>query len=258
MAERANRCWRILATGLCFSLFGLGGLVLRFVGFPLLWLLVREPLARRARARALIRWMMGLFVRILCGLGIMTLEVRGAERLHRRGTLVLANHPTLIDVVILMALIRDADCVVKGALSSNPFTRGPVAMAGFLRNSDGPALVQEAIASVRSGSNLVIFPEGTRSVPRREMKLQRGAANIAVRGALDITPVVIRTSLPFLTKGTPWWRVPEHRVHICVEVRDDIPIAAFPGAAERPALAARDLTRYLKDYFSEEMSRASA
>jgi 1-acyl-sn-glycerol-3-phosphate acyltransferase len=258
MLERANRGWRIVATAICFTLFGVGGLLLRFVAFPLLWLRVREPLARRARARALIRWMMVLFVRVLCGLGIMTLEVRGAERLERQGSLVLANHPTLIDVVLMIALIRNADCIVKGALSSNPFTRGPVAMAGFLRNSDGPGLVDEAIASVHAGSNLLIFPEGTRSTPRGEMRLQRGAANIAVRGALDITPVVIQSSLPFLTKGTPWWRVPAQRVHMRIEVRTDILIADFPAAATHPALAARDLTRFLKDYFSKELSRASA
>jgi 1-acyl-sn-glycerol-3-phosphate acyltransferase len=258
MLDKIDHSWRIVATAICFTLFGLGGLVLRFVAFPLLWLLVREPLARRARARALIRWMMALFVRILCGLGIMTLEVRGAERLDRRGALVLANHPTLIDVVLLIALIRDADCVVKGALSRNPFTRGPVAMAGFLRNSDGPGLVNDAIASLQSGSNLLMFPEGTRTAVSGEMKLQRGAANIAVRGALDITPVVIKSSLPFLTKGTPWWQVPAQRVHMSVEVRDDIPIAGFPAAATNPALAARELTGFLRDYFSKELSRERA
>jgi len=258
MPELLERGWRVVATGICFTLFGLGGLALRFVAFPLLWLLLREPQTRRSRARALIRWAMVQFVRILCGLGIMTLEVCGAERLERRGALVLANHPTLIDVVLLLALIRDADCVVKGALSNNPFTRGPVAMAGFLRNSDGPGLVAAAIASVHAGSNLVIFPEGTRTTPAGELLLQRGAANIAVRGAFDITPVVIRSSQPFLTKGMPWWRVPARRVHIRVEVREDILIANFPAAATHPALAARDLTHFLKDYFAKELSRASA
>lgn len=258
MRERLNRGWRIVATAICFTLFGLGGLLLRFVAVPLLWLLVRNPLARRTHARALIRRLFSMFVGVLCGLGIMTLEVRGAERLRRRGALVLANHPTLIDVVMLMALIDNADCIVKGALASNPFTRGAVVMAGFLFNRDGPGLIDEAIASVQAGSNLVIFPEGTRTAPRGEMTLQRGAANIAVRGALNITPVVIQSSLPFLTKGTPWWQVPARRVHICVEVREDILISGFPAASTHPALAARDLTRFLKDYFSKELSRASA
>lgn len=258
MRERLNRGWRIVATAICFTLFGLGGLLMRFVAFPLLWLSVREPLARRTWARTLMRRMFGLFVSVMCRLGIMTLEVQGADRLQRSGALVLANHPTLIDVVLLMALIRNADCIVKGALANNAFTRGPVAMAGFLRNSDGPGLVEEAIASVHGGSNLVIFPEGTRSITSGAMTLQRGAANIAVRGRLDITPVVIQSSLPFLTKGTPWWRVPAQRVHIRVQVHEDIPISLFPAAATHPALAARDLTRFLKDYFSKELNRASA
>ena len=106
MLDRIDRSWRVVATALCFSLFGLGGLVLRFVAFPLLWLTVRQAPRRRVLSRALIRWAMAQFVRVLCALGIMTLEVRGAERLDRRGALVLANHPTLIDVVLLMALDR--------------------------------------------------------------------------------------------------------------------------------------------------------
>src|SRR5947209_5702796 len=48
MIERAGRFWRIAATALSFTLFGIGGLLLRVLVFPVLALLVRSR-ERRAR-----------------------------------------------------------------------------------------------------------------------------------------------------------------------------------------------------------------
>lgn len=258
MFDRIDRAWRIVGTAICFALFGIGGLLLRLTAFPLLRLLVRERIVRERRARVLIRWMMIVFVAIMRAIGVVEVEVAGAERLRRRGVLVLANHPTLIDVVLLLALMEDAVCIVKGALSVNPFTRGPVLMAGYIQNSEGPQLVDEAVAALRAGSNLMIFPEGTRTPGSGELTLQRGAANIALRSGIDITPVVIRCRTRFLTKDTPWWKVPPQRAHLRLEVADDIAVRPFIGRAAAAGRAARDLTRFLKDYFAKELLRESA
>ena len=81
------------------------------------------------------------------------------ERLDRNGLLVLANHPTLVDVVLLVSRLPNADCVVKSRLANNPFTRGPVRATVYICNDNGAGLVDDCIASVRSGHNLLIFPE---------------------------------------------------------------------------------------------------
>ncbi len=254
MLEQIDRAWRVLGTGLCFALFGLGGLVLRFTAFPLLWLLVRERTARERHARGLIRWAMIVFVAVMRTLGVLDVEVIGAERLRRRGALVLANHPSLVDVVLLLALVEDAVCIVKGALSGNPFTRGPVLMAGYIRNSEGPQLVDDAVAALRAGSNLMIFPEGTRTPRSGELTLQRGAANIALRSGVDITPVVIHCRARFLTKDTPWWKVPAQKAQLRLEVGTDISVRPYSDRAAAAGRAARDLTRLLKDYFAKELA----
>ena len=46
--------WRRLMTGLCWVIFGLGGLGLSMTYFPYLRLTVRDPVARRLKARAMI------------------------------------------------------------------------------------------------------------------------------------------------------------------------------------------------------------
>ncbi len=259
MLDRLGRLWRIVATAVCFLTFGLGGLLMRLAVYPLLSLFVRESHRRMLFSRWIIHHAFRLFVRLMMAVGVISVEVHGAHRLrHRRGMLVLANHPSLIDVVFLISLIECADCVVKGGLARNAFTRGPIRAAGFVRNDAGVELVSDCIASVRAGSNLIIFPEGTRTPLNGKARLQRGAANIAVRGAIDITPVRISCSPPVLTKGVGWYHVPPRRAHFCIEICDDIRIDRFVSGDCGEALAARRLTDHLTDYFFLEPCRAAS
>lgn len=258
MPERLDRAWRVLATGLCFAAFGAGSLVLGLLVFPLLHLLVRDPARRVRGARAVIRATFRFFIGLMRATGVLTFEVEGAERLRGGGRLILANHPTLIDVVLLMSLIEQGDCIVKGALGRNPFTRGPVRAAGFVFNDGGEGLLEDCLKSLRTGNNLIIFPEGTRSAAGGPMRLQRGAARVAVHGALDITPVRIRCTPATLGKGEKWYRVPHRRPHFRIAVDEAIPVSPFIAAAPHPALAARHLNEHLTAYFSREQELASA
>ncbi len=252
MPTSLSKAWRVLATALAFGSFGLGGLTLSLLYFPLLFLLLRDPRRRTARARAAVQWVFTCFVALMRRLRLITYEIHGADRLARRGLLVLANHPTLIDVVFLISLIRNADCVVKASLANNPFTWGPVRATGYIRNNSGAALLQACIASLREGGNLIVFPEGTRSRPGEPLQMQRGAAQIAVRAQGDITPVTIRCEPLGLSKGRPWWKVAAVPLHFTIRVGEDITITPFlERSAHEPALAARHLTAYLRDYFSE-------
>lgn len=255
MREALDRAWRVVGTGLSFAVFGLGGLVLRLLVFPLLTLAVRDPARRRAAVRRTVQRSFAGFVELMRVLGVLRYEIHGRERLQREGLLILANHPTLIDVVFLIAQIPNADCIVKSALLRNPFMRGPVTAAGYVFNDNGPGLVEDCIAAVRRGGNLVIFPEGTRTRRGQSLKLQRGAAHVALRGALDITPVRISCTPMTLGKGEKWYRVPPRRVLFSMHVDEDIPIAGFLADAQGEAVAARRLTDHLADHFSREAPR---
>ncbi|MQA19149.1 lysophospholipid acyltransferase family protein [Rugamonas rivuli] len=250
LPARLSLYWRVFATGLSFLVFGIGGLLLRVAVFPVLNVLVRQPERRVAAARTVIRLAFRSYVDLMRALGVLRYEVRGIEKLDRGGLLILANHPTLIDTVFLMAFVKNADCIVKGALWNNPFTRGPVRAAGYINNEGGAELVDDCIASLRRGNNLIVFPEGTRTPADGVISMKRGAANIAVRGARDITPVLIRCEPPTLGKGEKWWRVPPRRVLIRIDVQDDLAVAAFTDAASSEVMAARQLTEFLQNYFT--------
>ena len=258
MLERIDCYWRVFGTAFNFSVFGLGGLMLRIVVFPVLNLLVWERQLRIRLSRNVIRHAFRAFIGLLRIVGILRYEIVGLERLERNGLLILANHPTLIDTVFLMAFVKRADCIVKSALWRNPFTRGPVRAAGYVSNESGVGLVEDCIESLRCGSNLIIFPQGTRTPSDGSISFKRGAANIAIRGRRNVTPIVIHCTPPMLGKGVKWWRVPPRRSHFRIEVKEDLDVQPFIERAGSEALAARHLTDHLQDYFIRASKRDAA
>lgn len=250
VVKRMNRYWRIAATGLSFLLFGVVGLWMGLVIFPLMNLFVKERESRTLVARQIIRVMFHTFIGFMRGVGVLRYDIIGLERLQRQGLLILANHPTLLDTVFLMAFVRDADCVVKSLLWDNPFIRGSARAAGYIRNDTGTGLLSDGIASLQRGSNLIIFPEGTRT--DGPIIFKRGAANIAIRCCSNVTPVVIHCLPPTLGKGEKWWQVPPDMAHFTIEIKEDIDVRAFVVAAGNDTLAARHLTAHLQNYFRKE------
>ncbi|MCY1391036.1 1-acylglycerol-3-phosphate O-acyltransferase [compost metagenome] len=253
MKTRDAYYWRLLATAMSFALFGLGSLCLRLVFFPLLSCLPRNPEAHRRRARRTIGRLFWLFIRFMYHTGVLTYEVRGAERLGRPGQMIIANHPSLIDVVFLIGLVRDADCVVKQSLWDNPFTGGPLREAEYISNDGSLDMLDNAAQALQGGQTLIIFPEGTRTRPGCAPAFHRGAAAIALRGAKIITPVTIKVSPSTLTKADPWYRIPHSRVHFSLQVGADIDPQTFAASGPAPQ-ASRKLNDYLHDYFLKELA----
>nr|WP_256852230.1 lysophospholipid acyltransferase family protein [Pantoea sp. Fr+CA_20] len=245
--SRLNRAWRRVMTGFCFALFGVGGLLLSVVWFNLLLLVVWDKGRRRRIARRTIAASFRFFLSVAKGVGVLDYRMRGIEHLRQdRGCLVVANHPTLIDYVLLASVMPETDCLVKGALLKNPFVSGVIRAADYLINSQADALLPACRQRLAQGDTILIFPEGTRTRPGEPMTLQRGAANIAVRCGSDLRVVHIHCSEHLLDKHSRWYDVPPAKPMFSVEVRERIAIDQFYDAdLQEPALAARQLNRHL-------------
>lgn len=254
MAERLDRWWRIAATGFCFLVFGGAGLVLSFF-LPLL-LLVRDPGRRMRVSRFFVHHFFRFFIGLMNFVRVLDYELHGIEKLERPGLLILANHPSLIDVIFLLSLVPQAGCVVKSALTRNPFTRAPVRAAGYIINDAGLALVDDCRAALERRETIVIFPEGTRTPLSGQIELQRGAANVAIRCQRPVTPVVITCEPRGLARSQQWYEVPPKRMRLTIRVHDDLPVARFlePGVAE--PVAVRRLNEQLTTFFEQESRRA--
>lgn len=249
--------WRLCSTALSFAAFGLGGFLLGSLVFPLLRVLPGDKSGLRARARAIIHWSMRSFVGFMRVLGVLTYDFRGVSELGRPGQLIVANHPSLIDVVFLLAFTRNAGCVVKHELWRNPVTRGVVSAAAYLSNRSTEGMVREAIEALKEGQCLVMFPEGTRTKPGEPMALHRGAANIALKAARVVTPVYIRVSPTTLTKAEPWYRIPQRRPHFSLRVGKDIDIGKFRATGQIPVMS-RMFNDHLREIFELELTKDDA
>jgi len=247
--RKLNHVWRIFATGFVFVLFGVGALFISLTVFPLLRLSTRDSDTARRRIQHGMHFTFRAFMETLRVLGILTYRVDGAARLREPGRLIVANHPTLLDVVLLVSQMPEVDCIVKRGLWRNPFLRWPVSWAGYLPNIEGEALIEECSATLRRGHSLLVFPEGSRTVPGKAMHMQRGAAHIALAADTEVLPVTIACDPPTLFKGNPWYRVPARRFHLHVVVGAPVAARQFLRDGDGPSLAARRLTQWMLTQF---------
>jgi 1-acyl-sn-glycerol-3-phosphate acyltransferase len=249
MSHRLNHGWRVVATGFVFVVFGVGAIVISVTMFPLLRLSTWKADVARQRIQRGMQITFKVYMEIMRGLGICTYHIEGVERLRQPGRLIVANHPTLIDVVLLGSLLPSVDCIVKRGLWRNPFLRWPVSWAGYIPNSEGEELVERCTAALRRGNSLLVFPEGTRTVPGKPMKLHRGSAHIALAADVQILPVTISCDPPTLFRGNPWYRVPARAFNMRVTVGQPVAASEFRVAGEAPSKSARRLNQWLLEYY---------
>jgi 1-acyl-sn-glycerol-3-phosphate acyltransferase len=251
IASIGERAWRLPATGFAFAVFFLGGALAALTVFPMIGLLARDTPTRHDMTRGMIRRMFRVFIAMLRGLRILSVEVHGAKELGQvQGQLVVANHPTLLDVVLLMALVPRVQCIVKHELWQSPYLGGVMRQAGYIRNDlPSEALLEACRTAIAAGCNLMIFPEGTRSRPEEPVRFHRGFANIALLTGADIQTVSIRCNPMFLMKGQPWWQIPPTPPKFTVRIGTSLDIKEASRDIARP-LAARAVVRGLEKYYA--------
>lgn len=253
MKKRLDYYWRLFATSLSFSVFGIGGFLLWVLVFPVLNVIPESPPKKRQRAQKCVHYSFYVFIGLMHRIGIMTYEINGLEKLNRPGQLILANHPTLIDIVFLLSRIPTASCIVKKKLCHNPCMKGPIINAGYISNEDPEKMINSCADYLKSGGIMVIFPESTRTIPNADYKFQRGAATIALQSGAVVTPVTLRCLPSTLTKSEKWYQIPERRFHLSMTVGEDMVLNGFQAIMPR-SIAARRFNSYLQDYFSQQRS----
>ncbi|MDA3558381.1 MULTISPECIES: lysophospholipid acyltransferase family protein [Acinetobacter] len=258
LKQKGNYCWRVAATGFSFASFGLGGMAIATVIAPVLNATTSDSEKRQQRAQNVIKYSFKGFTEMMVKLGIMTYSVEGLEKLQNsRQELVIANHPSLIDVVVLIGMMQQANCVVKQSLWSNPFTKGPVQSAGYILNAGSQQFVEDCVTRLKenNAASLLIFPEGTRTEKGMTLnEFQRGAANIAIRANVPIRPVIITCTPSTLTKNEKWYHVPSRPFHIEVKVLDAVQVSDLLDDLTVGPKQVRQLSRSFYKIFDEELS----
>jgi 1-acyl-sn-glycerol-3-phosphate acyltransferase len=197
--------WRVFAKWLSFGIFGAGTILLVSACFPLLRLFLHPRRRFQRYARLLVSLTFRFFVGIMTVLGIVELDP-GDRSLYRklRGKVIAANHPSLLDVVMLISLVPNADCIVRSDLSRT-IVSGVIGQL-YIPNSLGfERLLADCTASINEGNCIIIFPEGTRTPRTGQGAFKKGAARIALAARCGIVPVRIGGTDKYgLGKKDPW------------------------------------------------------
>jgi 1-acyl-sn-glycerol-3-phosphate acyltransferase len=134
------------------------------------------------------------------------------------GLVIVANHPSLLDALLLVAQLPRGFCVMKAGLMSNPLLAPGALLARYIRNDRPRAMVRAAVADLRCGGQLILFPEGTRTTGALPGPFHGGFALIASRARVPVQTVFIDTDSPYLGKDWPLWKLPPLPIEFSVRI----------------------------------------
>ena len=184
--------YRIFVKLFLFFIFGIGSIVLVTAVFPTIRLFSASSQTFKRRSRKAMCYTQKSFVWLGTIMGGFELKVENKEYLsHLSGKIVVANHPSLLDVVMLLSVIPNADCIIKAALGHRNVISGIVNTLYISNSLDFDHLTKECTKSLQEGNCLIIFPEGSRTKADGVHHFQRGAAHIALSSGCSLVPVSI-------------------------------------------------------------------
>jgi len=250
---------RWIGTALSFTVFGIGSFLLGIVIMPLIVHLVRNEKRRIRWSRLLVGNAMRFFRFFMNMVGVLRYEITGTENIQPgRNYLIIANHPSLIDVVFLLSMFPRAECVIKQELRDNFWTKHLMKGVGYISNRDPGEWLNDCVSRLRGGQSLILFPEGTRTVPNKPLNFKAGAAAVAVRAGVDCLPIVITCTPTTLTKAERWYQVPTSRIFFSLKVQPPISAGDALTAADDERQAGRSFNNFLLDYFTTRLAAEPA
>jgi 1-acyl-sn-glycerol-3-phosphate acyltransferase len=250
-----NFFWRVIATGLSFIVFCVGGLFLSFIICPVISMLSPNDKIKAQRTQYMISITFDCFIYFVQLSGLAKVNAKEIYKLREmKGCLIVSNHPTLIDYVIIVSKLRHCNTVVKEDIFKNFFFKRVVNAANYIPNTQSLETFESIKNSIQKGDNILIFPEGSRSVPGKPLTLRRGAANIALRASVPIQMIYIKTSESLLTKGNPWYKIPKKRAIYYLKNGERIEPKSFLKTGVVVSRAARHLTQHIKTQFEGEIN----
>ncbi len=190
------------------ALFGFWAALLFALLAPLTWLLtllMPNPPAAWALGRAA--------ARTLFRLAGTPVTVRGLEHLPAGPCVLVSNHASYLDGVILVAALPRGFAFVAKRELREQFVAGPYLRrlgAEFVERFDVQRSVADAgrlAEAVQQGRSLAVFPEGTFVARPGLLPFHLGAFLAAARAGVPVLPVAIRGSRELLPDGS-WWPRP--------------------------------------------------
>ncbi|MDB5764322.1 MAG: 1-acyl-sn-glycerol-3-phosphate acyltransferase [Herminiimonas sp.] len=251
-------CLRILLTVYEYAVFYAGlfwfGLLclLWAPAAVVLYLLLPRKLGCRL-GRSVIMAICRLYLRSLTLSGRFRFDLDALDALQREKSVIIApNHPSLWDVVLIVSRLPDVACIMKEDIGNNIFLGAGARLARYIRNEPLRQMIMLAVKDLGRGSQLLLFPEGTRTIRRPIGPLTGSIGVIASRAKVPVQTVFIETDSPFLTKGWPVYKKP--RLPVTYRVR----LGHRFDPPENGAAFVTELERYFANELAAQVSPSAA
>jgi 1-acyl-sn-glycerol-3-phosphate acyltransferase len=184
----------------------------------------RDPIRRARRLQTITANAYRLMHRWLGWTRITVFDHRRAlQDLPKGPCVVIANHPTLMDVTAVTAVMGGACSIVKPALYRRAMIK-PLLLG--LGHVEGPGaepmrigrVVEDVIERLRWGLPVVIFPEGTRSPEGAIGRFGRVAFEVACRANVPLVSLTIVCEPTYLSKRVTLLRPPSRTPRMQINV----------------------------------------
>lgn len=186
-----------------------------------------------------------VYLRILGWFCACRFDLSELDQLRDRGPLILAaNHPSLLDAVMIVSRLPNAVCVMKASLMDNILFGAAARLARYIRNNAPLEMILSAREELQGGAQLVIFPEGTRTGNFPVDRCSPSTALIAGRTSIPVQTLLIEFSTPYLGKAWPLFRRPALPLHCRIRL----------GRQFAPPGNIAGFTQELEAYFRSELA----
>ena len=206
VSNRPLYAYRVFAKWLSFFAFGFCTLVLVTFIFPAMRLFLHPREKFTKYGRRFVSFSMRGYVSFMHFLKALDLKTGNREAFRNLSSkIIVANHPSLLDIIMLLSLVPNADCIVNTRLNRNIIVRGVIRQLYILNSLNFEDLLKACNDSLNQGNCLIIFPEGTRTPRHGKITLKKGAARIALASGCGIVPLHIGGTDKYgLGKKDPW------------------------------------------------------
>ncbi|MBL9215083.1 MAG: MFS transporter, partial [Opitutaceae bacterium] len=170
-------------------------------------------------------------------------RVRGRANLPAGGALLVSNHLSYVDAVVLqIAAPRPLRFVAFAGFARSPVVRFLLRAAGVIPVTPNKPLkgIRLAVEAMQRGELVCVFPEGAISRTGQLMQLRRGFETMARQARAPVVPVALDGlwGSVFSFAGNKYlWKSPRLMpTHVCVLFGAPLPYPAADAAAMRRAM----------------------
>ncbi|MBP3710786.1 MAG: 1-acyl-sn-glycerol-3-phosphate acyltransferase [Treponema sp.] len=174
-----------------YAFFGIGSVVLGIVVFPIERLIFHPKEKFQKAARATVSFTFRFFIGFMRVTGVTRSNVPDRKRFRKlKSKIIVVNHPSMLDVVFIISLVPNADCIVRGSLANSMYA-GVIRQLYIVNSLGYDEMIDLCKKSLAQGTNLIVFPEGTRTPRHGTNPYKKGAARMAMDTRSDVQPVYI-------------------------------------------------------------------